>query len=128
MQLSCYRLLTTNTLKNLLFLAWCCFFTLPLINSYGQINGYWVSLCTTNGVEMVLVQDANESTTEHKHHETSKCPCVQHIVHTSLPTFYPPLPSSHYAYPDLTSQLYKHKTYPSLLPRAPPSAFPIYLS
>ena len=63
--------------------CWCCFFALPAINAQGQVSGYWVSLCTTAGVELVKIEP---SSSDSKQHQTTQCPCVQDVIGLSFPS------------------------------------------
>jgi hypothetical protein len=66
-------------------LCWCCFFALPAINAQGQVSGYWVSLCTTAGIELVKIEPSSSSGSNQ--HESSQCPCVQDVVDIVYPEF-----------------------------------------
>ncbi|MGB0942200.1 MAG: hypothetical protein ACPGUE_07365 [Marinomonas sp.] len=105
-------------------LCWCCFFALPAINAQGQVSGYWVSLCTTAGIELVKIES---STSDSKQHQTTQCPCVQDVIALSFPEFLSPsnltsTPLVHYA-----SQVSLKRPYSLAHPRAPPSRTEFYL-
>jgi len=122
MRLSCSTLLASKTLKSLQLLCWCGFFALPAINAQGQIDGYWPSLCTTNGTKVILVQNTATNTTVHEQHTNTECPCVQHVIHTHISFLFANTPNHYNTHPALTLYAKKRSVYSSLLPRAPPNA------
>lgn len=67
-------------IRTLLLLGCCSFFAVPIINAQGQANGHWISLCTTKGIQLLLVQD---STNTSEQHEESECPCIQNCLHST---------------------------------------------
>ncbi|OUR84452.1 hypothetical protein A9Q77_01510 [Marinomonas sp. 42_23_T18] len=76
------RFFASKKLLLLQFLCWCCFFALPAINAQGQVSGYWVSLCTTAGIELVKIESSSDDS---KQHQTSQCPCMQDVIDISYP-------------------------------------------
>lgn len=98
-------------------LCWCCFFALPAINAQGQVSGYWVSLCTTAGIELVKIES---SSSDSKQHQTTQCPCVQDVIALSFPELPnqfndTSIPQVHYA-----SRFSNTSPYALAHPRAPP--------
>lgn len=112
-------LLKSAQLRTLLLLCWCCFFVLPAINAQGQINGYWVSLCTTNGTELVLVQNT-DSGLEHDQHESTECPCAQYLFDTSTKASVIHGTVSNTRITSAIAFIQIEKGFVQLLPRAPP--------
>jgi len=76
------RFIASKKLLVLQFLCWCCFFALPAINAQGQVSGYWVSLCTTAGIELVKIESSSDDS---KQHQANQCPCVQDVIDISYP-------------------------------------------
>ncbi|WP_438462635.1 hypothetical protein [Marinomonas sp. PE14-40] len=105
-------------------LCWCCFFALPAINAQGQVSGYWVSLCTTAGIELVKIES---SKSDSKQHQTTQCPCVQDVISLSFPEFLAPSNLTSTSLVRYASQVSLKKPYTLAHPRAPPSRIEFYL-
>lgn len=120
MRFFCSASLNSKTIKALLLLSWCCFCALPAINAQGQINGYWVSLCTTNGTELVLIENSAENTLSHDQHASMECPCAQHVIHVPLLPLATHIALDYYTYSITLPHDKEDHFFPSLLPRAPP--------
>lgn len=110
-------LIASKKLLALQFLCWCCFFALPVINAQGQVSGYWVSLCTTAGVELVKIEASSDDSTQH---QTNQCPCVQDVIDISYSAldFHQP-PVTQLINTNLSKAIYS-LTYNPANPRAPP--------
>ena len=111
---------TYTASKKLLVLqlnCWCCFFALPAINAQGQVSGYWVSLCTTAGVELVKIES---SSSDSQQHENTQCPCVQDVIDLSFPDFQSPFNYASNPLIHNTSQGAFNRPYALAHPRAPP--------
>lgn len=110
-------LIASKKLLVLQILCWCCFFALPAINAQGQVSGYWVSLCTTAGVELVKIES---SSGDSKQHQASQCPCAQDIIdirYPALDSHQNPVPQTIIS--NLSSAILS-ASYKPANPRAPP--------
>lgn len=67
-------------------LAWLMLFVLiPVLNAQPQTNGQWIELCTSQGVQLVLVEDfyPQDSNAE-KPSDRSHCPCTSDAISIQL--------------------------------------------
>ena len=115
----------SKKLLALQLLCWCCFFALPAINAQGQVSGYWVSLCTTAGIELVKIESSSSS--DSKQHQTTQCPCVQDVISLSFPEFQAPYIYASTPSVSYVSQVTLKRPYTLDHPRAPPSYTEFYL-